>query len=787
MKSQKSFFKKITVIFVILLVMGSVGSAVFWRISGILKNSDPGVPPFLTMAPAGALKGSYVEPSQGLLKFEDSDKIAYSSYAARADVMAKFPVKGFLVPNINYMFVDRDGVSMDDVVKGIDPVTNRMLVVYYKPEEGKWYSYPQGPFVGTVTLAKDQLSHFLIPRNQGVVIISEVASTSLGLLDARKMPTSLSTSAPIDAALSGWVLVGSAKNTVVDTIAPYKERVSSVWVLSDPSSTSNAFVKVANADYSNTSVFSTYHMAWVYLVPASASFTAPIATTTTVTTTDTSVADTSSTVTTTTTTTVDNSPLIPKISTFSLDKIYQGHTYSTFLVNGANFDSSSVVSAPVGSGITFSHFVLQNDKSVTATMVVTGTAVPGSVDITVTTLAGSDKKSLMVLAKADPTIFSIAPTSTYIGDTSFKQLTFTGTNLGANLASKVLSDSTGVILGSVISQTPTSITLKASLNTSVVLGKKQFTVENESGIINVSDKFEVVAAPIPQKIPATMVAPVTKDVGDQKVTVTWVAPQSDSPVTTYVITPVIMTPKVIFGTPIDVKAPATEYTFNNLTNGTAYTFIITATSAVGTSLPSLASGSVTPVAPVVAESTSIPWGKVIFDGYGTVTWNSLLSRLTMSPKAATQASETHSALVVSDQILKQPYTLNYTVKTTQQLRTGSVPNPWEVAWAVFGYTSDGKFKYLILKPNGYGLELGESLLNNVQNFLYTSPKDQDLFPITSSYDVQIHVANNVISVTVNGKFYFEYTISAKDQLTPDGQFGFYTEDAAVQITNIITQ
>lgn len=191
----------------------------------------------------------------------------------------------------------------------------------------------------------------------------------------------------------------------------------------------------------------------------------------------------------------------------------------------------------------------------------------------------------------------------------------------------------------------------------------------------------------------------------------------------------------------------------------------------------------TTTTPVVTKTNIIPltW-QTIYDGYGTVSWNSNFTQLTMSPKAATQPGETHAALVVSNQTLQQPYQLTYTMKTTKQLRTGSTPNPWEVAWGLFGYKPDGKFKYFTLKPNGF--ELGESLLNLAQNFLYTS---SDAFPINTDYNVDMKVANNIVTIKVNGKQYLQYSMSSKDQLTTDGKFGFYTEDAAVKFSNIVAR
>lgn len=194
--------------------------------------------------------------------------------------------------------------------------------------------------------------------------------------------------------------------------------------------------------------------------------------------------------------------------------------------------------------------------------------------------------------------------------------------------------------------------------------------------------------------------------------------------------------------------------------------------------------STTEATTMYASPSSIPWGYIVYDGYGTVKWNNKSASLSMSPKAATQPNETHSALVVSNGSYSQPYEASFSLKTTKQLRSGSAPNPWEVGWFVFGYKDTGKFKYLILKPNGYGVELGESLLNDQQNFLYTSPVNRDNFPINTAYNIILRVQNDVLTVVINGQQYVQYTMSPKDLLTPDGQYGFYTEDASVVVSNI---
>jgi len=86
---------------------------------------------------------------------------------------------------------------------------------------------------------------------------------------------------------------------------------------------------------------------------------------------------------------------------------------------------------------------------------------------------------------------------------------------------------------------------------------------------------------------------VSAAAGNQSATVSWTAPVSTggSPITGYTVT---SSPGGITATTV---APATSVVVSGLTNGTAYTFIVTAANGVGSGASSAPSNSVTPVAP----------------------------------------------------------------------------------------------------------------------------------------------------------------------------------------------
>jgi hypothetical protein len=98
------------------------------------------------------------------------------------------------------------------------------------------------------------------------------------------------------------------------------------------------------------------------------------------------------------------------------------------------------------------------------------------------------------------------------------------------------------------------------------------------------------SAPTAPGTPTAVVA----SAGNASAVVSWTAPSTGgSPITSYTVTPfdgaAPQTPVTVSGNP-----PATSVTVNALTNGTAYTFAVTATNAIGTSAPSAPSSAITP-------------------------------------------------------------------------------------------------------------------------------------------------------------------------------------------------
>jgi hypothetical protein len=150
-------------------------------------------------------------------------------------------------------------------------------------------------------------------------------------------------------------------------------------------------------------------------------------------------------------------------------------------------------------------------------------------------------------------------------------------------------------------QTPTTVNGSPPATSTTVSGLTNgtaytFTVSatnaNGTGPASTPSPAVTPSAPVPPSAPTN----ATATAGNGSASVSWTAPANGgSPITSYTVIPFIgsspQTPTTVNGSP-----PATSTTVSGLTNGTAYTFTVSATNAVGTGLPSAASNAVTPTA-----------------------------------------------------------------------------------------------------------------------------------------------------------------------------------------------
>jgi hypothetical protein len=176
-----------------------------------------------------------------------------------------------------------------------------------------------------------------------------------------------------------------------------------------------------------------------------------------------------------------------------------------------------------------------------------------------------------------------------------------------------------------------------------------------------------------------------------------------------------------------------------------------------------------------------PW-LAAFSGYGCIktATDAGGSYVEEAPKASASPSETHSSMILGPQF-SGPINYALSILTVAQLRTGSAPNPWEVAWVAWNYADDVHFYYLALKTNGWELGKEDPAYPGAQRYLATG--SNPVFPIGVRYDVRVSQdSSNVISVYVGGKLLTTFTDLERPYTS--GRIAFYNEDARVQLRSV---
>ncbi|MBA2676549.1 hypothetical protein [Ramlibacter sp.] len=162
--------------------------------------------------------------------------------------------------------------------------------------------------------------------------------------------------------------------------------------------------------------------------------------------------------------------------------------------------------------------------------------------------------------------------------------------------------------------------------------------------------------------------------------------------------------------------------------------------------------------------------------------------LTLSPQASASSGETHSAYVVSQQVLGSAFTFTGEFELDAQLRTGSSPNPWETAWVTWDDHLDASgnhlFYYAAFKTNGW--EVGKIDFNYAggQRFLASGSNNAiTADPNTTAHNFEIvQTAAGTFSVTLDGTLLTSFTDN--ENAYGSGRLGLYTEDAKVTFDNI---
>ena len=187
------------------------------------------------------------------------------------------------------------------------------------------------------------------------------------------------------------------------------------------------------------------------------------------------------------------------------------------------------------------------------------------------------------------------------------------------------------------------------------------------------------------------------------------------------------------------------------------------------------------IATVRANTMSCRTWTPVFSGYGTIRCQD--QAVILQPRVASAPSKTHTALAtLTGHTIKQGTTTTvvFEVITTAQLRRGSAPNPWEVAWVLWNYRDNSHFYALALKPNGWEVSKQDPAYPGSQRFLSTG--DDRTFPVGLSYTVELTITTHDharVDISVDGEHLTTVTDSHSPYLS--GSLAAYTEDAVVTV------
>jgi hypothetical protein len=197
-----------------------------------------------------------------------------------------------------------------------------------------------------------------------------------------------------------------------------------------------------------------------------------------------------------------------------------------------------------------------------------------------------------------------------------------------------------------------------------------------SNSYNASNYFVDVTVSIPAPAAASNVSAVAA--GQTSATVSWTAPSTGGPVTSYVVTPYIgataQTAKTVTGTP-----PATSTNVTGLTSGTTYTFRVTACNSSGCSAAAGPSNSVTPaqaVAPTAptgvdargaSSSARVTWNVPTGNGDSPITGYTVTPFIGTTAQTAVAVAASSTATTVTGLTNGTAYT--FTVKATNSVGT----------------------------------------------------------------------------------------------------------------------
>lgn len=165
----------------------------------------------------------------------------------------------------------------------------------------------------------------------------------------------------------------------------------------------------------------------------------------------------------------------------------------------------------------------------------------------------------------------------------------------------------------------------------------------------------------------------------------------------------------------------------------------------------------------------------------------------LTPQVATSSGLTFSVVNYLATATYQDFELTCKMRTIAQIRTGSAPNSWEVAWLIWrvGDIAGQMGYYFTIKASG-GCEFGKSdnKEGSVANYVLSTPGGPNA-TMGQWYSVKIRVQGNRHQCYVDGSLIVDYTDinavfapSPSRQIQKGGTITVYCEDANVEFSDI---
>lgn len=248
MKNESSMKKSLIVSVSVLVFVLIVLLAFNYYFSSLSDetNKPPKLPPT-----SGVYEGAIIDKEYGFFEFEGSDESRF----IKPEFATFRPAKKGL--NYYYPKIDLDVGRI--INEGIKPAPGlKVLFAYYSSEPTKYNQedcfivFPMGPYTDTCPIPFNEIYDFVVPRNNGFIIIAnqEFEYNYTILADSNTMASEFTLNAPTDE--EGWIL-----RPLAPDVDLYNPAIEAVWLQSGP----DTFEAIA--DFKNIEVTRPYKMAWI--------------------------------------------------------------------------------------------------------------------------------------------------------------------------------------------------------------------------------------------------------------------------------------------------------------------------------------------------------------------------------------------------------------------------------------------------------------------------------------------------------------------------------------------